>query len=580
MHVVILAAREGWHTRELTRALEARGHTGTIVPYEGLVAVDRAAAPASGAARPSSTARTPCSPASFPSGSLEQIIYPRGRAAPPGGARRPRDELARAPSSARWTSSGPRRCSSSAGCPRPTRSSARRRRRRRRVPRARRRDREAAVRLHGPRHGPRERRGDGLPGVQDHRADPRRVLPAAGHRPRRPRRPGLRASAGGCWRRSSARSEGWRTNLAAGRRRRGRSSCPDAWAGLALRAAAAVGAEYAGVDLLPARDGTVYVLEVNGIPGWEGLQQATGVDVAGALVDHLAGPAAVTDPGGGGRGGAARLPARGQRAEAGQRLARAPLSRHALRGLPGQRRGHRSRRSPPRATTRSGATIRVGRRGHRPLDAVATPTSGIILLLAPLARAALRSGGAAARRRAARCWRRRRSPTRPRSTPPSAARGPAGWAAGERRTWPPRRPSRCREAMAPRRRARQRRAGVRHRLRGHVRDRRAGAPARRGAPGSTGPTPPWRPTSRLLAAVPDTHIARKLGRGRGGGACPGGRARSPQAGGVRTEDGRRALAAFDAELREPDQHAAIPGTTADLTCAALFVVILEDGWNR
>ena len=38
LHVVILAAREGWHTRELTRALEARGHTGTIVPYEGLVA--------------------------------------------------------------------------------------------------------------------------------------------------------------------------------------------------------------------------------------------------------------------------------------------------------------------------------------------------------------------------------------------------------------------------------------------------------------------------------------------------------------------------------------------------------------
>ena len=25
---------------------------------------------------------------------------------------------------------------------------------------------------------------------------------------------------------------------------------------------------------------------------------------------------------------------------------------------------------------------------------------------------------------------------------------------------------------------------------------------------------------------------------------------------------------------------AIPGTTADLTCAALFVVILEGGWDR
>jgi glutathione synthase/RimK-type ligase-like ATP-grasp enzyme len=56
---------------------------------------------------------------------------------------------------------------------------------------------------------------------------------------------------------------------------------------VALCAARTVGAEYAGVDLLPARDGTVYVLEVNGIPGWRGLQDATSIDVAGAIVDHL-----------------------------------------------------------------------------------------------------------------------------------------------------------------------------------------------------------------------------------------------------------------------------------------------------
>ena len=83
------------------------------------------------------------------------------------------------------------------------------------------------------------------------------------------------------------RSDGWRTNLARGGTAEA-VTLSEAWASLAVRAAAAVGAEYAGVDLLPARDGTVYVLEVNGIPGWEGLQQATGVDVAGALVDHLA----------------------------------------------------------------------------------------------------------------------------------------------------------------------------------------------------------------------------------------------------------------------------------------------------
>jgi glutathione synthase/RimK-type ligase-like ATP-grasp enzyme len=41
------------------------------------------------------------------------------------------------------------------------------------------------------------------------------------------------------------------------------------------------------VDLLPSRDGELFVLEVNGIPGWRGLQQATGLDVAGAIVERL-----------------------------------------------------------------------------------------------------------------------------------------------------------------------------------------------------------------------------------------------------------------------------------------------------
>ena len=56
---------------------------------------------------------------------------------------------------------------------------------------------------------------------------------------------------------------------------------------MAIRAARAVDAGYAGVDLLPARDGTVYAIEVNGIPGWEGLQQATGTDIAGTIADLL-----------------------------------------------------------------------------------------------------------------------------------------------------------------------------------------------------------------------------------------------------------------------------------------------------
>jgi len=79
---------------------------------------------------------------------------------------------------------------------------------------------------------------------------------------------------------------GWRTNISRGGVARA-IDLPAAWTDLALRAARAVGAAYAGVDLLPAQDGTVYVLEVNGIPGWRGLQEVTAADIAGELVEHL-----------------------------------------------------------------------------------------------------------------------------------------------------------------------------------------------------------------------------------------------------------------------------------------------------
>lgn len=79
----------------------------------------------------------------------------------------------------------------------------------------------------------------------------------------------------------------WRANVARGAASRA-IDLPPLWRELAIRAAATVGADYAGVDLLPAADGNVFVLEVNGIPGWQGLQRATGLDVAGAIIDHLA----------------------------------------------------------------------------------------------------------------------------------------------------------------------------------------------------------------------------------------------------------------------------------------------------
>jgi RimK family alpha-L-glutamate ligase len=78
----------------------------------------------------------------------------------------------------------------------------------------------------------------------------------------------------------------WRTNVAIGASAAAVDVSPEI-ARVAIAAADAVGADYAGVDVLPARDGAMYVLEVNGIPGWEGLQQATGIDVAASIVEHV-----------------------------------------------------------------------------------------------------------------------------------------------------------------------------------------------------------------------------------------------------------------------------------------------------
>jgi triphosphoribosyl-dephospho-CoA synthase len=77
----------------------------------------------------------------------------------------------------------------------------------------------------------------------------------------------------------------------------------------------------------------------------------------------------------------------------------------------------------------------------------------------------------------------------------------------------------------------------------------------------------------LLAAGPDTHIAR-----RGGAALAAHASRLAAAalaeGGVRSAAGQRAIDEMDRALRD-ERHHGNPGTTADLTAASIFVVLLS-----
>lgn len=81
-------------------------------------------------------------------------------------------------------------------------------------------------------------------------------------------------------------SEGPLTNVAQG------ASCQPAvldaeLKALAEAAAATLDMAYAGVDILRDRDGKAWVIEVNGVPAWKGLQQVCGIDVADALAADL-----------------------------------------------------------------------------------------------------------------------------------------------------------------------------------------------------------------------------------------------------------------------------------------------------
>jgi RimK family alpha-L-glutamate ligase len=289
VHVAILSARHGWHTDELCRALAERGHTGEVVPYESLQARIGSDSGSRLQILPTDS-RSPDAVLAriIPNGSLEQIIFRvdalhwlEDRGIPvmnsPKAIERSVDKF--------YTSA----ILADAGIPTPETivcedfATA-----------------MAAIRELGdvivkPIFGS---MGHGLVRISDPDIAFRILRPleqsravfyiqrAIGHVGHDLRVFVVGNRVIGAIERRAPGGD-WRTNISRGGAAERVDLC-EANRELAIRAAAVLGADYAGVDLLPGRDGRVYVLEVNGIPGWQGLQRATGVDVAGAVVDLLA----------------------------------------------------------------------------------------------------------------------------------------------------------------------------------------------------------------------------------------------------------------------------------------------------
>jgi triphosphoribosyl-dephospho-CoA synthase len=81
----------------------------------------------------------------------------------------------------------------------------------------------------------------------------------------------------------------------------------------------------------------------------------------------------------------------------------------------------------------------------------------------------------------------------------------------------------------------------------------------------------------LLATSPDTHIARRAGQDVANDVTRQARA-VLETGGVRTAPGRAAIARMSEGLRD-ERNRANPGTTADITAAAIFVSLISGGWH-
>lgn len=85
----------------------------------------------------------------------------------------------------------------------------------------------------------------------------------------------------------SRRSQHWITNFAQGAECFATTVSTE-MEQLAIKATQAVQADYAGVDLIRDHNGDYTVLEVNSVPAWKGLQQATDINVATHLARALA----------------------------------------------------------------------------------------------------------------------------------------------------------------------------------------------------------------------------------------------------------------------------------------------------
>jgi RimK family alpha-L-glutamate ligase len=292
MRVVILSARPGWHNDELSRALRERGHDSVVLPYEGLVA--RLGGDGASGNDGLSSEAVPILDADavmariIPGGSLEQIIFRvdslhwierRGIVVmnSPRAIERCVDKF--------YTDALMREANlptpETIVCERAEEALA-----------AIRRMGEAVIK---PIFGS---MGHGMVRVSDPDVAYRVVRPleqmkavfyvqrAIDHGGRDLRAFVVGGAVIAAIERKAPAGD-WRSNVSRGASAT-RIDLPSDAERLAVRAAAAVGADYAGVDLVRDRDGRLFVLEVNGIPGWEGLQEATGLDVAGVLIDHLA----------------------------------------------------------------------------------------------------------------------------------------------------------------------------------------------------------------------------------------------------------------------------------------------------